>query len=93
MAGWILGRAIVRLIPDTLQAFPAALLWASAVLAVPVIALHDRAPSIANTVVVPWLCLQLGARCVAAGTHGIAEGSLAVSGSLSWWPLTHPRPR
>lgn len=92
-AGWVFYTALVRLVPGTLRAFPvAALLWASAILAVPLLVLYDPAPSFANAVVVPWLCVQLAAVPATAGILGIANGWLALEASTAWWPLTPPTP-
>lgn len=92
LGGWITKQAVTQLIPGTLRAYPiAALLWSGAFLALLILLLCDPSPSFTQTVVTPWLCLQLAAVPVAAGIYGIAEGWLAVTGSDQWWPLTPPK--
>jgi hypothetical protein len=95
--GWPAGvvgyLAIVRLIPQTLRAFPIpALLWAGAALGALAALLYelsyDPAGSFGQVAVLPWLCLQVASVPVVAGIYGIANGWLAVPGSQRWWPLT-----
>jgi len=93
LGGVVLKTVVVHLIPGTLRAFPiAALLWAGAVLGLPIVLLYDPAPTFGQMVLTPWLCSQVAAVPVVAGVYGIAEGWLAVSGSDQWWPLTPPKP-
>ncbi|MDA2893391.1 hypothetical protein PDG61_20925 [Mycolicibacterium sp. BiH015] len=93
LLGWVFYTALARLVPGTLRGFPiTALLWASVVLAVPVLVLYDPAPGFGNAVVVPWMCAQLVAIPAAAGVLGIANGWLALEASKAWWPLTPPKP-
>jgi len=92
-AGFAAYQAIVRLIPQTLRAFPiAAMLWTGAALGLVGLLLnelcYDPAGSIGQIAVLPWLCLQVAAAPVVAGIYGIANGWLAVTGSEQWWPLT-----
>ncbi|MDG4667947.1 hypothetical protein [Mycobacterium sp. 236(2023)] len=92
-AGWLFYRGLTRLIPGTLRAFPiTALLWASAILAAPVVILYDPAPGLANAVVLPWICAQLVVVPATAAILAVAEGWLALDGSRSWWPLTPATP-
>jgi hypothetical protein len=91
-AGFAVYRAIVRLIPQTLRAFPiAAMLWAGTALGVLGVLLYklsyDPAGSFGQIAVLPWLCLQVAAVPVVAAIYGIANGWLAVGGSEQWWPL------
>ena len=87
--GWLLKRVVTRLIPGTLRAYPiATLVWAGAVLGLPIVLLYDPAPTFGQIVLTPWLCVQVAAVPVVAGVYGLAEGWLAVPGSQQWWPLT-----
>ncbi|MCC9184365.1 hypothetical protein [Mycolicibacterium mageritense] len=95
LGGWILKSSITRLIPQTLRSFPiVALLSSGALLGMVVVWLYDPAPgsTLTQIVVVPWVCVQIPAAATIAGLYGIAEGWLAVPGSVQWWPLTPPRP-
>lgn len=94
--GWPAGLAaycaIVRLIPQTLRAFPiAAMLWVGTALGALLLLLYaltyDPAGSFNQIALLPWLCLQVGAVPVVAGIYAIANGWLAVPGSERWWPL------
>lgn len=90
--GWPLGRLayarIVRLIPETLRAYPIpALVWAAVVCGAPLVVFYDPAPSLWSTLVVPWLLAQIPATFLAAGIYGVLEGWLAVDGSSHWWPM------
>jgi hypothetical protein len=92
-AGFVAYRAIVRLIPQTLRAFPvAAMLWAGASLGLLGVLLYelsyDSAGSFGQIAALPWVCLQVAATPTVAGIYGIANGWLAVAGSEQWWPLT-----
>jgi hypothetical protein len=92
LGGWIIKRAITQLIPGTLRAYPiAALLWAGALLGLLIVLFYDPAPTFAQILATPWLCLQLAAVPVVAGAYGVAEGWLAMAGSDQWWPLTPPK--
>ena len=91
-AGWLLKQVVTQLIPGILRAYPvAALLWAGAALGSLIIVLYHPAPTFGETVLTPWLCLQVAAAFVAAGLYGVAEGWLALPGSRQWWPLTPPQ--
>ncbi|MBE1552266.1 hypothetical protein GGC64_006353 [Mycobacterium sp. OAS707] len=92
-AGFVVYQAIVRLIPQTLRAFPiAAMLWVGAALGLVGLLLYalcyDPAGTLGQIAVLPWLCLQVATVPVVAGIYGIANGWLAVAGSEQWWPLT-----
>ena len=92
LGGWLVKTAVKQLVPHTLRAFPIpALLWSGAGLGGPILVMYDPAPTFGQTVLTPWLCLQVAAVPVVAGLYGIADGWLAVSGSDSWWPLTPPK--
>jgi hypothetical protein len=95
-AGWLAGlvvkRIFISLIPRRLRAFPiAALLWSGVVLGAVIVALYRPTGSLMQMFVAPWACLQLAAIPATAGVYGIAEGWLAVDGSDSWWPLMPPQ--
>lgn len=90
--GWPLGRLaygrIVRLIPETLRAYPIpALVWAAVVCGAPLVLFYDPAPSLWSTLLVPWMLAQIPATFLAAGIYGVLEGWLAVDGSSHWWPM------
>lgn len=92
-AGFAAYWAIVRLIPQTLRAFPiAAMLWTGATVGALVVLVYeltyDPAGSFGQIALLPWLCLQVAAVPVVTGIYGIANGWLAVPGSEQWWPLT-----
>lgn len=91
--GWPAGRTlyslIIGLIPERLQAYPiAALLWAAIISGAPLPLLFDPNPSLASTLVIPWLLAQIPATFAAAAAYGVLEGWLAIDGSSEWWPLT-----
>jgi hypothetical protein len=89
--GWLLKTAVTQLIPRTLRGFPiAALLWSGALLGALVLVLYCPSPTLGQAVLAPWLCVQMAAVPVVTGVYGIAEGWLALPGSLAWWPLTPP---
>jgi hypothetical protein len=93
VGGYLLTKVVTALIPKNLRAFPiAALLWSGALLAALILVVYDPALTFTESVITPWLCLQLAAVPVVAGVYGIAEGWLAVPGSYQWWPLTPPKP-
>ena len=55
----VLKRVVTRLIPGTLRAFPiATLVWAGAVLGLPIVLLYDPAPTFGQIVLTPWLCFR-----------------------------------
>ena len=92
-AGFAVYRAIARLIPQTLRAFPiAAMMWTGATLGMLLVLVYwltyDPAGSLGQIALLPWLCLQVAAVPAVAGSYGIANGWLAVPGSEQWWPLT-----
>jgi hypothetical protein len=90
-SGWLLKTTVTQLIPRTLRGFPiAALMWSGALLGALVLVLYDPSPTLGQAVLVPWLCVQIAAVPVVAAVYGIADGWLAVPGSLAWWPLTPP---
>jgi hypothetical protein len=90
--GWLAKRFVTHLIPGTLRAYPiAAMLWSGALLGLLIPLLYDPPPTFTQTAVTPWLCAQVAAVPVVAGSYGIAEGWLAVPGSDQWWPLTPPQ--
>jgi len=92
LAGWLLKQVVTHSIPGILRAYPvAALLWAGTALGSLIIVLYDAAPTFGQTVLTPWLCLQLAAAPTVAAAYGIAEGWVAVPGSDQWWPLTPPK--
>jgi hypothetical protein len=92
LAGWLIKTVLTDLIPHKLRAFPiAALLLSGAALGVPIVLLYDPAPTFGQTVMLPWACAQVAAAPAIAGLYGIADGWLAVPGSLAWWPLTPHR--
>ncbi|MGE0216176.1 MAG: hypothetical protein AB7S95_10540, partial [Mycolicibacterium sp.] len=66
----------------------AALLWAAIISGAPLPLLYDPNPSLASTLLIPWLLAQIPATCAAAATYGVLEGWLAIDGSSDWWPLT-----
>lgn len=91
--GWPLGRtlyaATVRLIPERLQAYPTtALAWTAVVSGAPLPLLYDPRPSLASTLIVPWLVAQIPATFATASIYGVLEGWMAIDGSTDWWPLT-----
>jgi hypothetical protein len=91
--GWPLGRmlyaVIVGLIPERLQSYPiAALTWAAVISGAPLPLLYDPNPSLASTLIVPWLLAQVPATFAAAAAYGVLEGWLAIDGSSDWWPMT-----
>ena len=89
--GCLLKEVVTHLIPGYLRGFPiATLLWSGAVLGLLIILIYDPAPTFDQTVLTPWLCLQVAAVPAVAGVYGIAEGWLAVYGSRQWWPFTPP---
>jgi hypothetical protein len=93
--GWPAGRAVyqgvVQLIPETLRSYPvAAFMWASVVTSLPLVLLYDPGPTLAQTVLLPWVLGQLPATALAAGIYGILDGWLAVDGSRDWWPMRPP---
>jgi hypothetical protein len=90
---WPLGRVfyavIVGLIPERLQSYPiAALTWAAVLSGAPLPLLYDPNPSLASTLLVPWLLAQVPATFAAAAAYGVLEGWLAIDGSSDWWPMT-----
>lgn len=92
-AGWVLKTTITALIPATLRGYPiAALLWSGAGLGALTVGVYqlgyDPAGSLGQLAGLPWLCVQLAAIPTVAGVYGVAEGWLAVDGSVQWWPLT-----
>lgn len=92
LGGWVIKRIVTQLIPGTLRGYPiAALLWVGALLGLLIMLLYDPAPTFTQTVVMPWLCVQVAAAPMVAGMYGIAEGWLAVAGSDQWWPLMPPK--
>jgi hypothetical protein len=92
LGGWLINRAVTRLIPGTLRAYPvAALLWSGVVIGVVPVALYHPSPTVFQIVVMPWLCLQVAAALAVAGVYGLLEGWRAVAGSDLWWPLTAPK--
>jgi hypothetical protein len=92
LGGWWLKCVVVQRIPEALRAYPiAALLWAGALLGGVTLAFYDPAPTLGQTIVLPWLCVQVAAIPATAGLYGVAEGWLAVPRSDQWWPLTPPR--
>ncbi|BBZ15528.1 hypothetical protein [Mycobacterium branderi] len=92
LAGFVLKRVVTQLVPGTLRAYPIAmLLWSGAALGLVIVLLYDPAPTLGQTVMMPWICLQVAAAPVVAGIYGIVEGWPAVSGSDRWWPLTPPK--
>ncbi|BBY96384.1 hypothetical protein MGALJ_60530 (plasmid) [Mycobacterium gallinarum] len=91
--GWPLGRmlyaVIIGLIPERLQAYPiAALIWAAILSGAPLPVLYDPSPSLASTLLIPWLLAQVPATFASAAAYGVLEGWLAIDGSSDWWPLT-----
>lgn len=91
--GWPLGRIlytmIIGLIPERLQAYPiAALTWAAILSGAPLPLLYDPSPSLASTLLIPWLLAQIPATFASAAAYGVLEGWLAIDGSSDWWPLT-----
>lgn len=93
--GWPAGRAIYKgvaqLIPDTLRSYPvAAFMWASVVTGLPLVLLYDPEPTLAQTVLIPWMFGQLPAAALSAGIYGILDGWLAVDGARDWWPMRPP---
>jgi hypothetical protein len=98
LGGWLLKGLITSLIPRTLRGFPiAALLWSGAGLGLVTLLsyqlVYDAAGSLGQIAVLPWVCQQLAATPVVAGSYGIAEGWLAVESSQRWWPLTPRQPQ
>ena len=91
--GWPLGRviytAIVGLVPERLQSYPiAALAWTAVLSGAPLPLLYDPSPSLAGTLIVPWLLAQVPATFAAAAAYGVLEGWLAIDGSSDWWPMS-----
>lgn len=91
--GWPAGRmlytVIISLIPERLQAYPiAALIWAAVLTGAPLPLLYDPNPSLASTLLIPWLLAQIPATFAASAAYGVLEGWLAIDGSSDWWPLT-----
>lgn len=91
--GWPLGRVlytmIVGLVPERLQSYPiAALAWAAVLSGAPLPLLYDPNPSLASTLIIPWLLAQVPATFAAAAAYGVLEGWLAIDGSSDWWPMT-----
>ena len=80
--GWLGGVGAqnelwLHLIPGKLRAFPiAALLWAGAVLGLPIVLLYDPAPTFSQIVLTPWLCLA-GGRGSGGGRGVWHRGGLA----------------
>jgi hypothetical protein len=92
-AGLALRSVVVAQIPGTLRSFPiAALLWSGVALGVVTASatalVYDPAGSVAQSVLLPWLAMQLAAMPFVAGVYGVLEGWLAVDGAEQWWPLT-----
>ena len=89
LGGWLLNRAVTRMIPGCLRAFPiAALLLSGVAIGVVLVAMYHPAPTLWSIVVTPWLCLQIPAMPAVAGIYGVLDGWLVVPGSDLWWPLT-----
>ena len=92
IGGWLVKHVVTQLIPRTLRAYPIAVfLWSGALLGLLIVLMYDPAPTLAQIVLTPWLCVQVAAVPVVAGAYGILEGWLAVPGSREWWPLTPPK--
>jgi hypothetical protein len=88
LGGWVLKHQVVKAIPSKLCGYPiAALTWAGAVLGAAILICYDPGPTLAQTVLVPWLCAQLAAVPAIAGGYGVLEGWLAVPNTARWWPL------
>jgi hypothetical protein len=92
LGGWLLNRVVTQLIPGMLRAYPITmLLWSGALLGLCIVGFYDPGRTLAQIVVMPWICAQVAAVPFVAGGYGIAEGWLAVTGSDQWWPLTPPK--
>jgi hypothetical protein len=93
LGGWLLNRAIARMIPGCLRAYPiAALLWSGVAIGVVLVAMYHPTPTTLSIVIAPWVCVQIAVIPTVAGIYGVLDGWLAVPGSDQWWPLT-PRRR
>jgi len=99
--GWIAGRiiykAVVQLIPSQLRSYPiAALAWSAVPVGVALLLLYQPrtdgglVDSLIWTVLVPWLVAQVPAAPLAASVYGILEGWLAIPGSRDLWPMRPP---
>jgi len=98
--GWIAGRImykrVVQLIPSELRSYPiAALGWSAVVVGLPLPLLYQPRSggvvgSLIWTLLVPWLVAQVPAAPFAASIYGILEGWLAIPGSRDVWPMSPP---
>jgi hypothetical protein len=92
LGGWVLKGVVTALIPGTLRAYPiAALLWSGAAPGAVTAVMYQPGATLGETLVAPWVCVQVAAVPAVAGVYGVAEGWLAVPGSRQWWPLTPPQ--
>lgn len=92
--GWLAGRGLYKLysalVPGVYRAYPLVPMWWYSLIGLLIPMFFHPGHGLIANVAVPYVIAQLPAMFLVAGVYGIAEGWLAVPGSLQWSPRKLP---